>query len=132
MRKTVLFPYIITLVIISFLNLTVKQAEASMLSASESISQMTAAAKRQRLLNLLKEESVKKQLQKLGVPFEEASQRVAALSDEEISRINSRLDQLPAGKDGVGTVVGAVVFIFIVLLLTDLLGLTDVFPFVRK
>jgi hypothetical protein len=29
-------------------------------------------------------------------------------------------------------VIGAAVFIFIVLLITDLLGLTDVFPFVRS
>jgi len=29
-------------------------------------------------------------------------------------------------------VVGALVFIFVVLLVTDLLGLTDVFPFVKK
>jgi hypothetical protein len=39
----------------------------------------------------------------------------------------TNLDQLPAG----GSVVGALVLIFLVLLVTDLLGLTNVYPFVK-
>jgi hypothetical protein len=39
---------------------------------------------------------------------------------------------MPAGGDGVGAVVGAVVFIFVVLLITDLLGLTHVFSFINR
>jgi hypothetical protein len=32
----------------------------------------------------------------------------------------------------VGIIVGAILLVFFVLLITDLLGLTDVFPFVKK
>jgi len=39
---------------------------------------------------------------------------------------------MPAGGNVVGIVVGAILFVFLVLLLTDLLGLTDVFPFIKK
>jgi hypothetical protein len=42
------------------------------------------------------------------------------------------LDELPAGEGFVGVVVGAALIIFLVLLITDLLGLTDVYPFVNK
>ena len=62
----------------------------------------------------------------------EAAARVAALSDEQVREIAGQLDQLPAGQGAVGVVVGAILIIFLVLLITDLLGLTNVFPFVQR
>ena len=67
-----------------------------------------------------------------GISPEEAKSRVNALSDAEVLAVEKRLDQLPAGGDGVGAVIFAVLFVFVVLLITDILGYTDVFPFVRK
>ncbi|MBC7727858.1 MAG: PA2779 family protein, partial [Microbacteriaceae bacterium] len=40
------------------------------------------------------------------------------------------LDTAPAGADG--GVIGVIVFIFVLLLVTDILGLTKVFPFTRS
>ena len=51
-----------------------------------------------------------------------------ALSDEEVLQLAARLDSLPAGGDGF---IGALVFVFLVLLITDIIGLTKVFPFTR-
>jgi hypothetical protein len=79
----------------------------------------------------LAREDVRSKLQEYGVSSEEASTRVAALSDAEIAQITAKLDQLPAGQDAVGTVVGAALVIFLVLLITDILCLTRVFPFTR-
>ena len=56
----------------------------------------------------------------------------SAPSDEEVQQIAGRLDELPAGEGFVGVVIGAALIIFLVLLITDLLGLTDVYPFVNK
>jgi hypothetical protein len=67
-----------------------------------------------------------------GVNPEEAKKRVSCLSDEEVMKVAREIEQLPAGGDGVGAIVGAAVFIFVVLLITDLLGLTHVFPFVNR
>ena len=57
---------------------------------------------------------------------------MAALSDDEIRAIADRIDTLPAGQGAVGAVVGAALIVFIVLLITDLAGLTDVFSFTKK
>jgi len=57
-----------------------------------------------------------------------AKQRVASMTDEEVRALNQKIDEMPAGSG----VVGAVVLIFLVLLITDIAGLTDVFPFVKK
>jgi hypothetical protein len=50
------------------------------------------------------------------------------MTDEEVRALNQKMDEMPAGSG----VVGAVVLIFLVLLITDIAGLTDVFPFVKK
>jgi hypothetical protein len=70
-------------------------------------------------------------MEQQGVAAEEAGQRVATLSDAELMQIARAMDQLPAGGDGFGTVIGAAVLIFIILLITDIAGLTHVFSFVN-
>jgi hypothetical protein len=57
--------------------------------------------------------------------------RVAALSDEEVAQLAAKIDSLPVGADAGASIIGALVLIFIVLLITDILGVTKVFPFTR-
>jgi hypothetical protein len=71
-------------------------------------------------------------LRLLGIAPQEAEARVAALSDEEVDKIAGRIDELPSGEGGLGVIVGAAVLIFIILLITDLIGLTSVFGFTKK
>jgi len=66
----------------------------------------------------------------LGVDPVEAQRRVAALSSDEVATVQGRLDQLPAG-GFVGEVLGAILIVFLVLLITDIAGLTNVFPWVN-
>jgi hypothetical protein len=54
---------------------------------------------------------------------------VDALSDEEAQWMAQRIDSAPAGASDL---VGTIVFIFVLLLITDILGLTKVFPFTRS
>jgi hypothetical protein len=53
------------------------------------------------------------------------------MTDEEAARLAARVDSLPAGGDGIGALVGAALLVFLVLLLTDILGFTHVFPFTK-
>jgi len=75
---------------------------------------------------------VRTQLEALGVDRDIARARIDSLTNEEVADLVDRLDQLPAGGSGFGTLVGAALLVFIILLITDLLGLTDIFPFVKK
>lgn len=86
---------------------------------------------RDRVMSFLKRQDVRDEMRKLGVDPDEAMARVNALSDSEIQRLAGRLDQLPAGGSAVGAIVGAAVFVFVVLLVTDLLCFTKVFPFTK-
>ena len=45
------------------------------------------------------------------------------------AQLAARIDELPAG--GIG-IIGAILVVFLVLLLTDILGYTKIFPFTRS
>lgn len=119
--------------IICFLvtNLTISYAQAAMVATETVVHSAQAEGSRARLIALLNRQEVIEAFAKQGIDVEQAKKRVANLSDAEIAKINQKLDQLPAGGDAVGAVVGAIVLIFLVLLITDLMGLTHIFPFVN-
>jgi hypothetical protein len=86
-----------------------------------------AADDRARIDAALARADVREQLQRLGVTPEQARERAAALTDEEAARLAGTLDSAPAGG-----IIGAIVFIFVLLLVTDILGFTKVYPFTRS
>ena len=85
-------------------------------------------AGRARVEQLLERAEVQARLQALGVDPAEVRARVAALSDDEVAALAGRIDSLPAGG---ADIIGAILIVFIVLLITDILGLTKVFPFTK-
>lgn len=87
-----------------------------------------AALDQQRIVGLLERADIQEQLRAYGVDPAEARERVAALTDAEAAQLVSNIEQLPAG--GIG-IVGAIVLVFLVLLVTDILGYTKVFPFTK-
>lgn len=107
-------------------------ARAGLVATETVIDAAAAAVDRDRVMAFLERDEVRRQMSALGVAPEEAAARVAGLSDAEIARIAGQLSDMPAGGDGLGTIVGAAVLIFVVLLITDIAGLTKVFPFTRS
>ncbi len=106
--------------------------QAAMLDTGAVLQSKEAEQARQELQGFLQREEVAKALQKQGIDPDEARARVHALSDSEVRAIAAGLPELPAGQGAAGTIVGAALFIFVILLITDILGYTDVFNFVRK
>jgi hypothetical protein len=77
---------------------------------------------------LLAREEVRAALAERGVDPAQVEARVAALSDREAELLAERLDEVPAGAN---SVLGILFAVFIILLITDILGLTKVFPFTK-
>ena len=112
------------------LDFTATAARGGIIGTESVINTFQGEKSRTRITAFLERQEVQEALVQKGIDPAQAKKRVASLTDQEISRICKMLDKLPAGGDGIGAVVGAVVLIFFVLLITDLLGLTNVFPFV--
>lgn len=81
----------------------------------------------QRVAELLARDDVRAALVERGVDPAQVQARVDALTADEAQQLADRLDQLPAG----GDVLGVLFAVFLILLITDILGLTRVFPFTR-
>ncbi|MDX1540280.1 MAG: PA2779 family protein [Geminicoccaceae bacterium] len=107
-------------------------AGAALVTTEQALASGSVEETRARLQGLLQRPDVRAELMALGVEPSEAEARLARLSDAEVAAVAGRLDDLPAGEGAIGAIIGAAVFIFVVLLITDLLGLTDFYPFVRR
>lgn len=123
---------ILVIVALSTFSIFSAPAHAAMVNTAEILKQNQHDLARKRINMFLDRSEVQKHLVAWGVNPEEAKTRVDSLTDQEIEKIAARIDQLPAGGGALGTIVGAALIIFIVLLLTDILGFTDVFSFVKK
>jgi hypothetical protein len=83
---------------------------------------------RDRLQTTLERDEVRQQLLARGVDAAQVQARLDALSERELRQLAAHVDELPAGGDALGLAV----FVFLVLLFTDIAGYTDIFPFVKK
>ena len=102
------------------------------LVGTDQVIQQTEGSARDQVTAFMARTDVVAQIEALGVSPSEAQARVAALSDAEIGKIVGKIDTMPAGEGAIGAIVGAIVLVAIILLITDLLGLTTVYGFTRK
>ena len=114
------------------LDLSVPMAQAQMIGTESVIAAQRGEMQRAQVAAFLAREDVRQVMEQHGIDALEAQKRVASLSDEEVAQLAASIDRMPAGGDGLGTVVGAAVLIFVILLVTDILGYTHVFPFVSS
>ena len=109
------------------LSLPVPAAHAGMIGTEAVVNAAQVQQDRERLHQVLSRNDIKMQLIARGVDPAQVQARVDSLTDQEVQTLATKMDQLPAG----GDFIDAVVFIFLVLLITDILGFTNVFPFVK-
>lgn len=110
------------------LNIVAPMAQASMIGTAAVVQQEHLELKRSELKQWLARDDIRHQLVAWGVDPLDAQSRVDSLNAQEVELMSQRMQDLPAG----GGVLGAVVFVFLVLLVTDILGFTNIFPFVRS
>jgi hypothetical protein len=110
----------------------VQTAQATTISteqvAAAALQAQGVTANHGKLLAALDRADLAAALQARGVSVGEMRARVGALTDAEAAELMAQIDAAPAG----GDVLGLLFTVFIVLLVTDILGFTKVFPFTRS
>lgn len=119
------FTYVVALVVAVSLGMTgmMSTASAGVIGSRVVMEQAERADTVARVQSVLDRDGVQAQLVALGVDPAMAVERVAALTDAELRQLDGRLANLPAGA-GVVEIVGVV---FIVLLILELVGVTNIF-----
>ncbi|RPJ72260.1 MAG: hypothetical protein EHM15_09710 [Desulfobacteraceae bacterium] len=108
------------------------QAGAALVGTESVIDPGRAQNAREMVRSMLAREEIQSALRQQGIDPAEAQARAEGLSDAEAIRLAEAMDTLPAGGNAVGIVIGAILIVFLVLLITDILGYTDVFPFTKR
>lgn len=105
------------------LSMVVQPAAAAVINTQDALSAETRAATEDNVRSALARDDVRQAMERLGVDPLDAQARVASLSDAELVRMQGELDRLPAGGDAIA-VIGVV---FLVLLILELVGVTNIF-----
>lgn len=123
-------------VFLAFLMMTLSiessHADMKMITTMEVVDSSSIDLKRNQIMTLVQSEKVQAEMIKMGINPQEALARVKTLSPAEVEKLSHQIETAPAGASAVGALLGAVLFVFIVLLITDILGFTHVFPFTRS
>ena len=102
----------------------VQSAGAGVVSTEAAIEMQERTARIERVNEVLARDNVREQMIRLGVDPDTAVARIASLSDSELRQLETRMSELPAGADSALTVLGIVLLVLLVL---ELVGVTDVF-----
>lgn len=109
-----------------------KSSFAGMIGTETALDMTRGQEARNYLKGIVAREDVQTALIAQGINPLEAKARIDSLSDAEAIDLADQIEQQPAGGSALGVIVGALLIVFIVLLITDILGYTDIFPFVKK
>jgi len=123
-----LFNRIVTLTL-SFLLICapISQAQAAIIANAQLIDQVQQANDKDALLQTINRVDVQEQLLGMGVSTAELENRVNQMTQQEMAQLNQQINELPAGGDALGIIV----LIFIIFVITDVIGATDIFPFIH-
>jgi len=118
--------YLKASILCPMLVLGMSQASAAVFTSEQVIANQQFNFNKQQILSYVDSAEVQNKLIELGVSPADAKQRIANMTAEELNALNSQMNEMPAGG-----IVGIVVTVLVVVVVTDLMGLTDVYPFIR-
>ena len=98
-------------------------ARAGVITTQQYLSAVDRQQTIDRLQTAIARDDVRNELERLGVDPAAASERVAALTDDELQVLAKDLDGQPAG----GEILAGLGIVFIVLLVLELTGVIDIF-----
>ena len=112
---------------LSLLSLSFGQAHAAMVTNNQVIHQLQQTVDKEALLQSVRRADVQQQLLGMGVSIEDVEARINMMTQEEVAQLNQQIGDLPAG----GDILGVILVVFIVFVITDVMGATDIFPFIK-
>ena len=117
--------------VMMLVSMPIGYAQAGMVTTDQVLDAASVVEARENVAAFLARDDVRQQMEALGVDPDEAASRAATMTDAEVMQIAGQMEQLPAGQDALGAILGAALLIFVILLITDILGLPNISPCVR-
>ncbi len=99
---------------IALMMLPFQTGQASMIGTDQVNSAATVQVDRDLVLNYLSRSQVANEFQSLGLDPQAAKDRVAAMTDDEVSTLAGKINALPAGGDGGTGLIALVLVVFLI------------------
>ncbi|MGB5676718.1 MAG: DUF6627 family protein [Gammaproteobacteria bacterium] len=112
---------------LALMSLSFNHVEAALVGNDQVIFNAQKTSARAQLIETIERSELKQQLRSLGFEPDTLTHRVNLMTDDEIATLNQQIGELPAG----GDILGVLLIIFIVFVITDVIGATDIFPFIK-
>ncbi len=106
---------------------SVAQVQAGMIGNNQLMQSVQHDTARSALLQTMQREDVQQQLATMGVSPADIENRVNSMTPDEIAQLNQQIEELPAGAGALGVLL----VVFVVFVITDVIGATDIFPFIH-
>ena len=97
---------------VALITLPFQTGQASMISTDQVSAAATVQANRSLVLNHLNRAQTVNEFQALGLDAQQARDRVAAMTDEEVGNLAGQINAVPAGGDGLVALILVVFFIW--------------------
>jgi len=122
LKRTLSLILFIPLISVSFGN-----AQAAIISNDQIIHKTDQVNDKAALLQTFKRAEVQAQLSSMGVSSADLENRVDQMTQGELTQLNQQMAELPAG----ASAGGIILTVFLVFVITDVIGATDIFPFIH-
>ncbi|WP_340677540.1 PA2779 family protein [Paraglaciecola sp.] len=106
--------------------LSLGQASAGVYTSEQAISSQQFQYNKQQVMSMVDTADVQQKLTTLGVSPADAKLRIASMTNQELMAFNQQMNEMPAGG-----IIGTIVTVLVVVVVLDLMGITDVYPFIR-
>jgi uncharacterized protein HemX len=110
----------------ALLVLSLGQASAGVYTSEQAISSQQFQYNKQQVMSMVDTADVQQKLTNLGVSPADAKLRIASMTNQELMTFNQQINEMPAGG-----ILGTIVTVLVVVAVLDLMGITDVYPFIR-
>ena len=103
------------------------QAQAAIIANAQLMDQVQLTNDKEVFLQTINRVEVQQQLLDMGVSTADIESRVNQMTQQEIAQLNQQINKLPAGSG----VLSFILVIFIVFVITDIIGATNIFSFIH-
>jgi hypothetical protein len=127
MLRTGLKAFTVWFSVIAMLFASCASVNAGVVSNAAVIAAEQASVSRAQLVQWLDRDDVAQKMQALGVDRSQVESRINTMTAEELAQFNAQVEHMPAGAG----IVGIVVLFLVIFIITDIIGATDIFPFIH-
>ena len=102
-------------------------AQAAMVTTGDMVADSARQQTQAQVLAILDQQDARELLLELGVSPTDIERRVHSMTADELQAFSQQVEEMQAG----GSAVGVIVLVFVILILLDLLGTTNIFPAIK-